>query len=159
MVAGLFRAIDHEGVVLFQVLFYLILIFAGFQNLVLAGGSGAPLTLNGTMALQGLKAWNWANLLGPLVCLIGKVVEVVDHEDHQTPEVLRETILRPGRWLQLFGDTGIAAALIAYTLATFHKEPVGTPGYGGYLALATGLSTLVLIIRDIRRLLGKPVAL
>lgn len=165
LVNGLLRSIDSEGVLLFQVVFYIILSFVGAQNL-LAGGGG-PLTLHGTMGGMSVMAWNWANLSGPAICLLGKVVEFVNPptvpaEDPRDDDVIspafEEGVLRPGRWLQLLGDIGISWALGAYTVGTFHTEPVGVPGYGGYLGLATWLSTVVLTFRDLRRLLGKEVA-
>lgn len=154
----LVQAIDHEGVALFQTVFYLCFILIGFHDLFIA--HSGPITLHGSMSYLSVKVWCWANMVGPAACLFGKFVELFTPEEPpEDYQITREDMLRPGRVLQLGGDITISVALMAYVAATFVVEPWGKGGYGGYVSLATWISTVFLIIRDIRRLLGKPVAL
>jgi hypothetical protein len=144
-------AVDSEGVLLFQIVFYLIFILIGFHDLVIA--HNGPMTLHNSMSYLSIKAWCWANMIGPAACLLGKLIEMI------SPTPGYEDLKAPGRVLQLGGDLTISVALMAYVVATFQVEPWGTGGYGGYVSLATWISTVVLVIRDLRRLAGKPVAL
>lgn len=138
--------IDSEGVALFQVVFYLTFIVIGLHDLFIA--HSGPLTLHGSMSYLNIQQWCWANIIGPGCCLLGKLMAWYGSPGGAA---------RSGQWLQLFGDIAISFALLAYMIATFHVEPWGTGGYGGYLSLATWLSTVLLTVRDGRRLAGKPV--
>jgi hypothetical protein len=133
-----FVMLDSEGVELFQWLFYLILAFDGGQNLFIA--HDLPLSLQGTMAPTFFQWWAALEMVAPVCCLIGRAL-------YNTP-LYRAAANR----FQLVGDLVLASSEAGFVVATFHSEPVGHGGHGGYLALAFMLSAALLAWRDVRRI-------
>jgi len=140
-IARFWSLVDSEKVEPFQFVFYVAFIFIGFQDLFIA--HSGPRTLHGTMNYFSVQTWCWCLMLGPTCGLVGEAIY-----RFETPGI---DIYRPGRTLKLTGDIAIFVAIAAYTVATFHTEPWGTGGAGGYIGLAILLSMIFLILRDIRR--------
>lgn len=130
------HAVDNEGVELFQWIFYLIIAFDGAQNLFIA--HVPPLTLHGSMGYVNFQWWCALEMIGPVCCLIGKLL-------------YDSTFWKAANTLQLVGDLTLAGAELSYVTATFQIEPVGKGGHGGYIGLALTLSALTLGLRDFRR--------
>lgn len=136
-VGRFFTMLDSEGVELFQWLFYAILAFDGGQNLFIAHDE--PLTLQGSMSHGAFHLWCALELIAPVCCLLGRSLYNTSNR------------LAANRF-QLIGDLVLGASESAYVIATFHIEPVGQGGHGGYLGLAFMLSAFLLGIRDYRRI-------
>lgn len=128
--------LDHEGVAHFQIVFYLILMFSGIYNL--AFSESRPLTMVDIGGLN-YQLWCWFNILGPLYCLLGKSVKST-------------SLSYAGLLGQVIGDCVTNIAVAAYVFATFTTEFWGNGNYGGFLGVATWISTIFLILRDMRRL-------
>jgi hypothetical protein len=141
LINSFFKMLDAEGVVLFQVLYCVTFIVMGAQNRFVA--HAGPITLHGTMGYLSISSWCWAMILGPICWITGKLIYWLE-----PPGVDQ---YRPGRILMFTGNISMSFALMSYIIATFHVEPWGHGGFGGYLASASWLSILVLIFRDIRR--------
>lgn len=130
-------AVDSEGVALFQWVFYLIIAFDGAQNLFIA--HEPPFTLHGSMGYVNFQWWCALEMAGPVLCLAGKVLH-------------SSKMWRSANTLQLVGDLTLCGAELSYVTATFQIEPIGKVGHGGYIGLALCLSTLLLGLRDFRRM-------
>jgi hypothetical protein len=137
IVTRFFVMLDSEGVELFQWLFYLIIAFDGFQNLFIA--QDPPLTLMGSMAKPFFDSWCVLEMVAPVCCLVGRSVYNTSFRDASNK-------------FQLAGDLILGMSETAYVIATFHIEPIGKGGHGGYLGLAFTLSALLLATRDFRRM-------
>lgn len=130
--------LDSEGVELFQWLFYVIIAFDGGQNLFIA--HDLPLTLMGSMGHPYFECWCALELVAPVCCLIGRSL-------YNKP-----TFRDAANKFQLGGDVILGSSEAGYVIATFHVEPIGKGGHGGYLGLAFMLSALLLGWRDYRRI-------
>lgn len=137
VIGRFFTMLDSEGVELFQWLFYLIITFDGAQNLFIA--HAPPLTLMGSMQPVFFHWWCTLEMVAPVCCLIGRATYNSSFRDAANK-------------FQLIGDLILAASETAYVIATFHIEPIGKGGHGGYLGLAFTISTLLLAWRDFRRM-------
>lgn len=136
--ARFFVMLDSEGVELFQWLFYVIIAFDGYNNLFLA--DNRPLTLLGTMGYPYFDYWCVLEMVAPSCCLFGRAL------------YNREGFREASNKFQLAGDLILGMSEAGYVIATFHTEPVGKGGHGGYLGLAFMLSALLLGVRDWRRI-------
>lgn len=131
-------AVDSESVGLFQWLFYVCFIVLGIYALTIANQQ-APLTLR-SMGGVNIEVWYWLNIVGPGICLFGKLLR-------------RSVFAHAGMSLELGGDIGVAFALAAYNTATVHAESWGRGMYGAFpLGTATFLSVCLLTVRDVRRM-------
>lgn len=129
--------LDTEGVELFQWLFYLIIAADGAQNLFIAHDQ--PLTLQGSMDHQFFRYWCALEIVAPVCCLVGRAVH-------------RTSFRKQANAFQMVGDLVLGSSEAAYVVATFHIEPVGRGGHGGYLGLAFMISAYLLALRDYRRI-------
>jgi hypothetical protein len=132
-----FVMLDSEGVELFQWLFYVIIAGDGAQNLFIA--HRPPLTLQGSMGQPFFECWCVLEIIAPVLCLIGR-------------SIYRTSFRKAANRFQLAGDLILGASESAYVIATFHIEPIGKGGHGGYLGLAFMLSAFLLAVRDFRRM-------
>lgn len=130
-------AIDAEGVGLFQYVFGAVFILAGLYGLFIAGHK-PPLTLRGSMAGVDVTIWYWLNIIGPLCSLTGKT--------------LKGQLTYAGMWMQLTGDLTLTMSLLAYIVATVQVESWGKGAYGAFLGTALGISAVITVTRDVRRL-------
>lgn len=130
--------LDSEGVELFQWLFYVIIAFDGAQNLFIA--TDFPLTLMGSMGKPFFDYWCALEMVAPVCCLIGRAIYHTSFRDAANK-------------FQLAGDLILGSSEAGYVIATFHVEPIGRGGHGGYLGLAFMLSAYLLAVRDFRRML------
>lgn len=136
--AGFFHMLDTEAVELYQWLFYLIIAADGAQNLFIAHGQ--PLTMLGSMSSHPFfEYWCVLEIVAPLCCLVGRVM-------HRNPLYKRQADT-----FQMYGDAILGSSEVCYVIATFHIEPVGKGGHGGYLGLAFATSAYLLAIRAYRR--------
>lgn len=129
--------LDSEGVELFQWLFYIIIAIDGAQNLFIA--HAPPLTLMGSMGQPFFDYWCALEMIAPVCCLIGRSIYHTAFRDAANK-------------FQLAGDLILGSSEAGYVIATFHIEPVGKGGHGGYLGLAFMLSAFLLAVRDYRRM-------
>jgi hypothetical protein len=129
--------VDSETIVLFQWLFYTGCFVCGFHDLRV---NQAPMTLQDTMSHQSFIMWAWMNMAGPVCALLGRLI------------IRNSRFSYSGMWLQLGGDATVNCAMAAYTVATFHAETWSKGVYGGILGIFTYIATMVLVMRDIRRL-------
>jgi hypothetical protein len=128
--------LDTEGVELFQWLFYIIIAVDGLQNLLLA--HDMPLTLQNTMDYRSFTYWCGLEIAAPTICLIGRAMH-------------RTSYKRQANTFQMFGDMILGSSEVAYVIGTFHAEPIGKGGHGGYLGLAFCISAFLLALRSYRR--------
>lgn len=131
------RAVDSEGAGIFQWIIGAAFAVAGAQDLFIA--HEAPLTLMGSMGWVSFKLWCWCAIGGAVQCLIGKALDGTKLVD-------------AANFLQLVGDATLSLLLLAYTYATFHVEPLGSGGFGGYVGAALVVINAIMILRDIRRI-------
>lgn len=128
-----FHILDAEGVGIFQVIVYVhIGLLAGLYGLLVARGT--PQAVEDSMGPVFNGIWLWL-CIGISLCLLGKRV----HSD-------------PGMWLQLSGDLAASFVLLVYIIATFDSAYWGKALFGVFLAAAIWECTLLLIVRDIRRI-------
>lgn len=128
-----FAALDAQGVGIFQAIVYVhIGLFAGLYGLLVAGGT--PQTVEDVMGPVFNGIWLWL-CLAIMTCLAGKCIK---HD--------------AGMWMQLSGDLAANIVLLVYILAIFNSSWWGKALFGVFLALAIWECTLLLIIRDIRRI-------
>lgn len=128
--------LDNEGVELFQWLFYIIIAIDGAQNLLLA--HDMPLTLQNAMDYRSFTYWCGLEIAAPSLCLVGRVMH-------------RTSYKKQANTFQMFGDMVLGSSEVAYVIGTFHAEPVGKGGHGGYLGLAFCISAYLLALRSYRR--------
>lgn len=129
--------LDDEKVAIWQYVGGAFFILAGVNGIFLAGGQ-APLTMRGSMSHLDITLWYGLNIAGPLVSLIGKA--------------LHGRLSHAGMLMQLAGDVAIVLFLLAYVTGTVRVEPLGSGGYGAFLAEGAFLCAVLLVARDIRRL-------
>ena len=128
-----FRVLDAEGVGIFQAIVYVhIGMFAGIYGLLIARGT--PQVVEDAMGPGFNTIW-LVLCLAITTCLMGKLVK---HD--------------AGMWMQLSGDIAASAVLLVYIIATLHSAYWGKALFGVFLAAAIFECTLVLIVRDIRRI-------
>lgn len=137
LLARFWTLVDAEAVVLFQFVFGVIFILAGLYGVYIADLK-PPLSLRGSVSHMDIRIWYWLNVIGPLVCLIGKA--------------LHGQLTYAGMWLQLAGDLVITLMLLAYITGTVQVESWGNGGYGAFLGAALFTSALLTLTRDVRRL-------
>lgn len=128
-----FRILDAEGVGIFQGIVYIhIGLFAGLYGLLIARGT--PQAVEDAMGPVFNGVWLWL-CLGIMMCLIGKRV----HWD-------------AGMWMQLSGDLAASFVLLVYIIATIHASYFGKAMFAVFLAAAIWECTVLLIVRDVRRI-------
>lgn len=137
LIRRFWQAIDAESVVLFQYVFGVVFILAGLYGIFVADHE-PPLTLRGSMGDFDVRIWYWLNIVGPLVCLIGKS--------------MTGDLTYAGMWMQLTGDLTLTLALLAYISGTVQTESWGKGAYGAFLGLALCISAAITVTRDVRRL-------
>lgn len=126
-------ALDAEGVGIFQVIVYMhIGPLAGLYGLVIAGGT--PQAVEDAMGPHFNALWLWL-CLSITTCLAGKLIK-----------------WDAGLWLQLSGDFAAASVLLVYIIATVDSAWFGKALFAVFLVAAIFECTLLLIIRDIRRI-------
>lgn len=128
-----FHVLDAEGVGIFQGIVYVhIGLLAGLYGLLIAGGT--PAAVEDAMGPTFNGIWLWL-CLAIMMCLIGKRV----HWD-------------AGMWMQLCGDLAASFVLLVYIIASIHASYLGKAMFAIFLAAAIWECTLLLIVRDIRRI-------
>lgn len=128
-----FRVLDAEGVGIFQAIVYLhIGPIAGLYGLLVARGT--PQAVEDSMGPHFNALWLWL-CMGILFCLAGKLIK-----------------WDAGMWMQLAGDIAASSSLLVYIIATIDSAWWGKALYAVFLTAAIFECTLLLIIRDIRRI-------
>lgn len=128
-----FDTLDREGVGIFQVIVYLhIGLFAGLYGLLIAGGT--PQAVEDSMGPHFNAIWLWL-CLAITTCLVGKRIT-----------------WDAGMWLQLSGDLAASSVLLVYIIATLDSAWWGKALFAVFLTAAIFECTLLLIVRDIRRI-------
>lgn len=128
-----FTILDAEGVGIFQSIVYVhIGLLAGLYGLLIAGGT--PQAVEDSMGPHFNGIWLWL-CLAITLCLAGKRV----HWD-------------AGMWMQLSGDLAASFVLLIYIIATIDSAWYGKALFAVFLVAAIWECTLLLIIRDIRRI-------
>jgi len=131
--AALGAILDAQGVGIFQVIVYLhIGPLAGLYGLLVAGGT--PQAVEDAMGSVWNGVWLWL-CLGICMCLAGKLVK-----------------WDAGMWLQLSGDIAAAFALLVYIVASIDSAWWGKALYAVFACAALFECVLLLIVRDIRRI-------
>lgn len=131
-----FTALDSEGVALFQVIVYAHIVLAGAYGLIVAGGT--PQAVEDVMGPVSNAVWLWL-CSGAAVCLLGKM--------------LRGNSLYAGMWLQFAGDVAVVGMLAVYVYATLETSWFGQAMFAVFLCNAIGICTMLLAVRDVRRLI------
>ena len=125
--------LDAEGVGIFQAIVYVhIGLFAGLYGLLVAGAT--PQVVEESMGPVWNGCWLWM-CLAIMTCLVGKLVR---HDS--------------GMWMQLSGDFAACVVLLVYIVATLNSAWWGKALFGVFLAAAIFECTLLLIVRDVRRI-------
>lgn len=128
-----FRVLDAEGVGIFQAIVYVhIGLFAGLYGLFVA--HGAPEVVEDAMGPASNTIW-LVLCLAIMTCLAGKRIK-----------------WDAGMWLQLSGDIAASGVLLVYIVATFNSAWWGKALFSVFLAAAIWECTVLLIIRDVRRI-------
>lgn len=137
-----FRALDSEGVALFQIVVYAHFAAAGSYGLFIA--RGAPLDVMKALGPGWATVWLWMQL-GMLLCLVGKVLV-------GCRALKRAGWYTAGMWLQLCGDVCAFGAFFGYVLATLQNSEWGErlTAVWGFAALSW--CALFLVVRDVRRI-------
>lgn len=128
-----FHVLDAEGVGIFQGIVYIhIGLLAGLYGLLVAGGT--PQAVEDSMGPTFNGIWLWL-CLAIMMCLLGKRV----HWD-------------AGMWMQLCGDLAASFVLLVYIIATIDSAFWGKALFGVFLAASIFDCTVLLIVRDVRRI-------
>lgn len=128
-----FKILDDEGVGIFQVIVYAhIGPAAALYGMLIAGGT--PQAVEDAMGPHFNGVWLWL-CLGISFCLVGKLIS---HD--------------AGMWMQLSGDLAASGSLLVYIVATLDSAWWGKALYAVFLTAAIFECTLLLIVRDIRRI-------
>ena len=131
--------LDAEGVGIFQGIVYIHIVYihigplAGLYGLVVAGGT--PQAVEDAMGPHFNAAWLWL-CLGISLCMAGKLIK-----------------WDAGMWLQLSGDFAASSVLLVYIIATVDSAWFGKALFAVFLVAAIFECTLLLIIRDVRRII------
>jgi hypothetical protein len=142
--AKFFLILESELVEFYQWIFYAIISFDGAQNLFIA--HAPPLTLQGSMSVHPwFEFWCALEMVAPACGLVGRLLSR-NHDDD---------IKDQADLFQFVGDSILGTSEIAYVIGTFHIEPIGKGGHGGYLGLAFTLSAYTLAAADARRLFNR----
>lgn len=128
-----FEILDAEGVGVFQGIVYLhIGVAAGLYGLLVARGTPQP--VEDAMGPHFNAIWLWL-CLAVMTCLVGKRVT-----------------WDAGMWMQLSGDLAASFTLLVYIIATLESSWWGKALYAVFLTTAIWECTVLLIIRDLRRI-------
>lgn len=127
------HTLDAEGVGIFQGIVYVhIGLFAGVYGLLVAGGTPQP--VEDAMGPHFNAIWLWL-CVAIMTCLAGKLIK-----------------WDAGMWLQLSGDLAAFGTLLIYIIATLESAWWGKALYAVFLTAAIWECTVLLIIRDVRRI-------
>lgn len=126
--------LDAEGVGIFQGIVYVhIGLIAGLYGLLIAGGT--PQVVEDSMGPHFNALWLWL-CLGIMTCLAGKLIK-----------------WDAGMWLQLAGDIAACGVLLVYIIATIDSAFWGKALFALFLTAAIWECTVLLIVRDVRRII------
>jgi hypothetical protein len=130
----LFVILDAEGVGIFQAIVYAHIIGMGLYGMLEAG---VPQVVEDSLGRFFNTLWLWM-CLGALICEVGKMMKG------------KRAYL--GMCMQFGGDLFVFGVLATYTYSTLYTGYWGKAMAGVFLSAALADCVLLLIIRDVRRL-------
>lgn len=141
----LLRDIDAESIRTFQTMYYVLIIAAGLYLLLAA--SGPPQTIEETLGNPEYKIWLTANIVCPLMTLVGRrVYRLAAAVPPGEPNSARG-----GAWLQIAGDGGVWAAICIYVLCVFNTSEWGQGLYAVFFVIMGIPGGAMFTLRSVRR--------